>query len=82
MKKVLFFMILTVAVGTYTTSFATGAGENYKHQNEINSTGKKSTEAYLSNRLNYKHQNREKVILIKMNRNQKDNASSDYKHQN
>ena len=75
-------MILAVAAGTYTTSFATGPGKNYKHQNEAIGTNQKSTERYLSNSSNYKHQNREKVAIVKMNENNGAKANADYKHHN
>jgi hypothetical protein len=81
MKK-LILMTLAVAAGTYTMSFAAGSGKNYKHQNEAIGTNQKATESYLRNSLNYKHQNGEKTIIVKMNNRQEMKASSDYKHHN
>jgi hypothetical protein len=82
MKKLMFLMILAVAAGTSTMSFAAGSGKNYKHQNEAIGTNQKSTESYLRNSLNYKHQNGEKAIIVKMNKSQESNMGSDYKHHN
>ena len=75
MKKLIVFMVLAVAAGTYTTSFAADSESN-KLQKEIIRTNQESTEQLLSKSSDHKHHKKEESALTILNEDSEDEADS------